>query len=128
MSDENERSFASAGYVADDSDLVDRLSDLSGDVGRWGGKTIGEAIAEIARLRLAIRRLAEQDATLSVVGGNVIVTMDATLTDAEREAVAWAERFAHSQRDSRDNAVDYAATLRGLLDRTAQNKTDGYVE
>lgn len=37
------------------------------------------------------------------------------LTDAEREAVAWAERFAHSQRDSRDNAVDYAATLRGLL-------------
>jgi hypothetical protein len=34
---------------------------------------------EIARLREAIRRLAEQDATLSVCGGNVTVTMDATL-------------------------------------------------
>lgn len=43
--------------------------------------------AEIARLRLAIRRLADQDATLSVCDGNVTVTMDATLTDAEREAV-----------------------------------------
>ena len=41
--------------------------------------------AEVARLRLAIRRLAEQDATLSVCDGNVTVTMDATLTDAERE-------------------------------------------
>ena len=37
--------------------------------------------AEVARLRLAIRRLAEQDATLSVQGGNVIVEMDATETD-----------------------------------------------
>jgi len=44
--------------------------------------------AEVARLRLAIRRLAEQDATLSVQGGNVIVEMDATLTDEEREAIA----------------------------------------
>ena len=41
--------------------------------------------AENKRLRLAIRRLAEQDATLSVCDGNVTVTMDATLTDAERE-------------------------------------------
>ena len=43
--------------------------------------------AEIASLREAIRRLAEQDATLSVQGGNVTVTIDATLTDEEREAV-----------------------------------------
>jgi hypothetical protein len=77
MSDENERSVASAGSVAGGNDLIDRLSDLSGDVGRWGGKTIGEAIAEIERLREAIRRLADQDATLSVQGGNVIVEMDA---------------------------------------------------
>ena len=35
---------------------------------------------ELARLRLAIRRLADQDATLSVQGGNVIVEMDATET------------------------------------------------
>ena len=50
-------------------------------------ETVIQRDAEIARLREAIRRLAEQDATLSVVGGNVIVQMDATLTDAEREAV-----------------------------------------
>lgn len=46
-----------------------------------------EAAAEIERLRDAIRRLAEQDATLSVCNGNVTVTMDGTLTDAEREAL-----------------------------------------
>lgn len=78
MSDENERSVASAGSVAGGNDLIDRLSDLSGDVGRWGGKTIGEAIAEIERLREAIRRLADQDATLSVCDGAVTVQMDAT--------------------------------------------------
>lgn len=78
--------------------------------------------AEIDRLREAIRRYAEQDATLSVQGGNVIVEMDATLTDAEREAVAWAERFAQSQRDSRDNAADYADALSGLLERTKNDQ------
>lgn len=40
-----------------------------------------------------------------------------TLTDAEREAVAWAARLAQSQRDSRDMAGDYAASMRGLLER-----------
>lgn len=35
-------------------------------------------LAEVARLRITIRRLAEQDATLSVVAGNVIVEMEAT--------------------------------------------------
>jgi len=73
MNDENERSVASAGSVAGGNDLIDRLSDLSGDVGRWGGRTIGEAIAEIKLLREAIRRFAEQDATLSVCNGNVMV-------------------------------------------------------
>lgn len=38
--------------------------------------------AEIARLREALRRLTEQDATLSAVDGNVIVEMDA-ITDEE---------------------------------------------
>jgi hypothetical protein len=46
-----------------------------------------DAANEIERLRLAIRRLAEQDATLSVCDGNVTVTLDATLTDEEREAI-----------------------------------------
>ena len=48
---------------------------------------------EVEQLRRAIRKLADQDATLSVCDGAVAVTMDATLTDAEREAVeaaAWA--------------------------------------
>ncbi len=44
--------------------------------------------AEIERLREAIRRLADQDATLSVCDGGVTVTMDATLTDEEREAIS----------------------------------------
>ena len=67
---------------------------------------------EIASLREAISRLAEQDATLSVQNGNVTVTMDATLTPEERDAVETAAMEAdahqHTQR---------AATLRGLLDR-----------
>jgi len=74
---------------------------------------LDEAADEIERLRLAIRRLAEQDATLSVHGGSVTVTMDAALTDAEREAI--------------ENAADVidaktcgnAATLRLLLSRLA---------
>lgn len=76
--------------------------------------TMEEAAAEIASLREAIRRLAEQDATLSVQGGNVTVTMDATLTDEEREAVQGAiDGFIES------DPVDayLAATLRKLLQR-----------
>ena len=60
------------------------------------------AHAENARLRLAIRRLAEQDATLSVCDGNVTVTMDAALTDAEREALN--KMRVHLYEISRDNA------------------------
>lgn len=40
------------------------------------GQLLADAANEIDLLRAAIRRLAEQDATLSVVGGNVIVEMD----------------------------------------------------
>jgi hypothetical protein len=86
---------------------------------------------EIARLREAIRRLADQDATLSVQDGSVTVTMDATLTDAtcphvrgtvtqhcslnftltdaERAALTW---FAHYGLPEHR-----AATLRSLLER-----------
>jgi hypothetical protein len=46
-------------------------------------------------------------------------TSRATLTDEEREAIAWAARLAQSQRDSRDMAGDYAASMRGLLERMA---------
>jgi hypothetical protein len=79
--------------------------------------------AEIERLRLAFRRLAEQDATLSVVGGSVIVEMDATLTDAEREAIAAGlgaleAMYANAPPISRPIHDAYAPTLRGLLERT----------
>jgi hypothetical protein len=73
-------------------------------------KRAASAEVEIAELREAIRRLADQDATLSVCDGNVTVTLDATLTDSEREAI--------------DDAVaelapgPIAATLRNLLERT----------
>ena len=78
-----------------------------------------DAITEIAGLRarlhehrLAIRRLAEQDATLSVQGGNVTVTMDGTLTDAEREAITVACG------DSSQWGRPHVATLMRLLERT----------
>jgi len=48
---------------------------------------IGRLVAENERLRLAIRRLADQDATLSVCDGAVTVTLDATLTVEERAAI-----------------------------------------
>ena len=65
--------------------------------------------AEIDRLKEAIRRLADQDATLSVCNGNVIVTMDATLTDEEREAIGEAIRLG--------GQWGWSETLRGLLKR-----------
>jgi hypothetical protein len=82
-----------------------------------------EAAGEIERLREAIRRLAEQDATLSVQGGNVTVTMDATLTDAEREAIAAGlgaleAMYANAPPISRPIHDAYAPTLRGLMERT----------
>jgi hypothetical protein len=60
------------------------MDDITNRLRRWAIATdavpasdlMDEAADEIDRLRLAVRRLAEQDATLSVVGGNVIVQMD----------------------------------------------------
>ena len=72
--------------------------------------------SEIASLREAIRRLAEQDATLSVQGGNVTVTMDATLTDEEREAIVRAVDIFEVHPRLADDGK--AATLRGVLERT----------
>ena len=69
--------------------------------------------AEVRRLRAAIAALADQDATLSVCEGKIIVTMDATLTVEERAAVAWAASCA----SDREHPAE--ATLRGLLERTA---------
>jgi hypothetical protein len=82
---------------------------------------------EIARLKEAIRRLADQDATLSVVGGNVIVEMDA-LTDEEREAISrvydlLCDRSRELQSATRlDEArplIQWAKTLQGLWERVS---------
>jgi hypothetical protein len=66
--------------------------------------------SEIASLREAIRSLADQDATLSVQGGSVTVTMDATLTDAEHDALEFAAETGRV-------AMHDEATLRKLLER-----------
>ena len=71
--------------------------------------------AENARLREAIRRLADQDATLSVCDGNVTVDIDATLADAEREALAAAIAYMQPV-GNYDSRVQ--ATLCNLLERT----------
>ena len=70
--------------------------------------------AELEKSRQAIRRLADQDATLSVCDGNVTVTMDATLTDAERGAMESALDFCE-RTDKPLPTSDQIATLRGLL-------------
>ena len=67
--------------------------------------------AEVRRLRAAIAALADQDATLSVCEGTVIVTMDATLTVEERAAVAYYVGTGGPE------VVD--AVLVSLLERTA---------
>jgi hypothetical protein len=86
------------------------LTDALRSSGEAGDLLCLHAAEEIERLRLAIRRLAEQDATLSICGGTVIVEMDATLTDAEREAIQVCIEDIRFE--------DVQATLRGLLKRT----------
>jgi hypothetical protein len=97
-----------------ESDVGDVLNAAADEIDRLRGDAevsrlrLGAAHAEIELLRLAIRRLADQDATLSVCDGAVTVTMDATLTDEEREAIEWYASY---------GAGDHAATLRSLLER-----------
>jgi hypothetical protein len=77
---------------------------------------LAAAADEIERLRLAIRRLADQDATLSVRGGSVTVTLDATLTDEEQWAIREAVG-AYYDIDDDEECAKIAATLHGLLKR-----------
>ena len=100
------------------NDLLHRLRDTAVPT----VELCDEAAGEIDRLRQAIRRLAEQDATLSVQGGNVIVEQDATLTEAEREAVCMGMEALQAANDSSPGAgrrADHAVTsLRRLLQRS----------
>lgn len=106
-------------------DIVSRLRNWRGLHLAHSGILFEEAADEIERLREAIRRLADQDATLSLLckrdGSQVVtVTMDATLTDAEREAIGRAIDSLEGVEDLLPTAAitDPADTLRGLLSRT----------
>jgi hypothetical protein len=104
--------------AAYEGDIVSRLRNWRGLHLAHGGVLFEAAADEIESLREAIRRLANQDATLSVQGGDVTVTLDATLTDAEREAIEWAvETSGYYARAGHRQAKDAAATLRKLLER-----------
>jgi len=95
-------------------DIVDKLADHTA-VTMFDVDAAREEIVKCGTnsyLREAIRRLAEQDATLSVRNDAVTVTMDATLTDEEREAIEGA-LFDAEARGSRIAA----AILRDLLAR-----------
>jgi hypothetical protein len=71
-----------------------------------------EAADEIENLRQAIRRLAEQDATLSVCDGAVTVTLDNALTPVDRLAIEWAAALAR-----KDSQVAIHKTLCRLLEQ-----------
>jgi len=81
-------------------------------------RCLRDAKAAIESLRLAIRRLADQDATLSSCDGAVTVTLDATLTVEEREAI---EKAIGRELDAEwygGKEPDRVVALRGLLERT----------
>jgi len=69
-----------------------------------------EAAREIEMLRMALARLADQDATFSVIGGNMIVDVDAKLTGAEREAIEWS-----AAKSDAESHIAEAAAERGYI-------------
>jgi hypothetical protein len=97
------------------TDIVHRLRTWFKDVNAVSAiDLMDEAANEIDGLRKAIRRLVDQDATLSVQGGSVIVTMDATLADEEREAIG---NMIHLIECQHEDYGKEAHTLRNLLER-----------
>jgi hypothetical protein len=94
------------------TDIVERIRKLRFVHIPGTSDLMEEACQEIERLRAAIRRLADQDATLSVQGGNVTVTIDAKLTSEEREAVTYFSDYGETPGEA-----SRASTLRSLLER-----------
>jgi hypothetical protein len=82
------------------------------------GAEIARLREENGRLKEAIRRLADQDATLSVCDGNVTVTMDGTLTDEERRVLCEVRDIYADEDDAKCNEI--AAVIDGLLERTKE--------
>jgi ribosomal protein L18E len=111
-----------------EGDIVSRLRHWRGLHLAHYGELCEAAANEIERLREVIRRLADQDATLSVCDGNVTVTVDATLTDSERKAIEVAAAYFSSIACEHLSSADFhiSATLRSLLTRlhsTPQTRT-----
>lgn len=82
--------------------------------------------SEIERLKDAIRRIADQDATLSACDGEVTVQVEGSLTDDERKAIERVIFLLNHQADDLDKSglYDYSAshrkdiaTLRTLSER-----------
>jgi len=103
------------------------MSDIVGRLRKWFKAVnavsaidlMDEAANEIERLREAIRRLADQDATLAVQGGHVIVTLDATLTDRERVALNWAIATLDAGEPDAGQNAEAAAVLTEMVERLA---------
>jgi hypothetical protein len=114
MSDEvDEMSAASRGSHGDTTkawqDIIERLKGADD----WeAAAALWDARAENERLKNAILRLAEQDATLTMCDGNVTVMMDNALTPVDRLAIEWAAAIAR-----KDSQIAVHKTLRRLLER-----------
>jgi hypothetical protein len=108
--------------AAYEGDIVSRLKNWRGLHLAHSGDLFEEAAVEIEKLREAIRRLADQDATLSVQGGAVTVTLDATFTPKEcialRDAISFYINEWGSTEDPVVNDSQIIRTLRALLERT----------
>jgi hypothetical protein len=101
-------------------DIVDKLADHTA-VTMFD---VDAAREEILKLREALVRLAvDAGGMLAVQSGNVTVTIDTTLTDAERVAIAWAVEVSDSLAECGGAGISpgatnkTSATLRGLLAR-----------
>lgn len=78
--------------------------------------------AENERLRLAIHRIAVEKGMWYVSGNNVIVSIEPTLTDAEREAITWAIAVTARTYDDSEGGPQKREALRGLLARHGGDK------
>lgn len=112
------------------NDIVERIREALRQDTFWDADApplLEDAVAEIERLREAIRRFAAQDATLSLLckrdGSQVVtVTMDGTLTAEEREAlqrdIEWLE-WCQQNRQIGEGGQKDLAVLRAMLERLA---------
>lgn len=90
----------------------------------WTPQEVYDLRAENERLKEAIRRLAEQDATLSVCEGNVTVTMDGPLAwigvfDGEPDPeFLWSDESAARRWINNRPGVELAPLVLGAFDRS----------